>query len=37
MIVQTTPKFEGDLKEHMLKIYTSLLIETMGLSGDILA
>jgi hypothetical protein len=36
MIVQTTPRFEGDLKEHMLKIYTSLLIEGMGLSNNIL-
>jgi hypothetical protein len=36
MIVQTAPRFEGDLKEHMLKIYTSLLIDGMGLSSNIL-
>jgi len=36
MIVQTAPRFEGDLKEHMLKIYKTLLIEELGLSSNIL-
>ncbi|MHC4457011.1 MAG: HesA/MoeB/ThiF family protein [Planctomycetota bacterium] len=36
MIVQTAPRFEGDLKKHMLKIYKTLLIEGIGLSSNIL-
>jgi adenylyltransferase/sulfurtransferase len=36
MIVQTVPKFEGDLKKNMLKIYTYLLTKEMGLPSNIL-
>jgi adenylyltransferase/sulfurtransferase len=35
MIVQTSPKLEGDLKPSALEIYRSILVGGLGLSSDI--
>jgi hypothetical protein len=35
MIVQTSPKLEGDLKPSVLEIYRSILVGGLGLSSDI--